>query len=162
MKLERLERRSPEDILTVIYERLQDNEDHTLTVNRLAIKTGADYKVVEKWVRLIEKIQKMPVITMLKSEKPMIVRMEERQRSAKDIGMGARRTWPVPDEKSMLLWQLLKKGATTKKSAVDLEVTATVKELLGNKAICRHQGKVYLTGNGILIAEGIRDIYGDV
>lgn len=156
------ERRNPEQIVSTIYNELQRDNEHMLTISRLAERTSIDYNVVEKWVKLIERIQKLPEMEVAVSKRPAIVRIEKdiSNKPMLEIDRGIRAIYSTPDSKCMMLWQLLKKGATGPKKAADLEMTPEIEELIKNKAIKKDKHGIYLTGNGILTAEGVRDIYG--
>jgi len=156
-----MDRRLPSEIVDELYTALESSDTGALSINEVSELTKLHRKTVNRYVELIEEIQRMPHLEVIKSRRTTLLRIggllslpdEEQKRIIKAH-------YPSPGEDTRFLIELYRKGVISSERSVKLKDSKLVRELMKREQIEKKGGRVYLTDLGKTIALGAIDIYG--
>ena len=143
----------------------QDGKSYTL--NKISEETKLNFRTVQKALRLIEACQ-----TQLESKKINITRSKHaiHIQTKPKIGISSMpidvqkmliRTsyYPTPDRSEEVLVYLLQNGATKNTSAIKMNPSIVLDELITSEHVIRKGRNYYLTDMGTLTAKGAMSLY---
>lgn len=157
------------DVITMVLEKLPTNG--VMTPSDLK-KAGiqASWQTILKAAQLIEEVQKKL------DEKGILIDI---WREGREWKIGTRKRlegmsleerlryvrqnfFPEPDERDILLAEMLKAGATDPKTGIKLRKNRLIKELLADGWLAEQQGRFYLTDLGVKISETVLRMYSEL
>ncbi len=157
------------DVITMVLEKLPTNG--VMTPSDLK-KAGiqASWQTILKAAQLIEEVQKkldekVVVIDIWREGREWKIgtrkrlegmSLEERLRYVRQ------NFFPEPDERDILLAEMLKAGATDPKTGIKLRKNRLIKELLADGWLAEQQGRFYLTDLGVKISETVLRMYSEL
>jgi len=135
-----------------------------MSLHRLSKVTGLHYTTVKRYINLLDAVQKMPEIEVIRGDKTTLVRVgtkklsllpeEEQIKIIKSYS-------PKLEEDTKLLITLMEKGITSTKDAMKMRKTKLIEKLLKQGQLKKTKDdRIYLTDFGYKIARGAKSIYG--
>lgn len=154
----------PEAVKTVM-EALR--KEKSLSVNALSRETGLNRRTVEKAVKLLLDIQ--PYFQQIKlnpvgTDWRRLIEVDERTgllELPEDVQRLIIRTiyYPNPSQEEIILIHLLLNEATSPQKSVSLNKDQTIRKLVKQGQIAEENGKLYLSDEGEIVAQGALKIY---
>lgn len=154
----------PHDQLEVIQKIEKTLESgRPMSLHRVSKVTGLHYTTVRRYVNLLDSVQKMPTIEVIRGDKTTLVRLRTRKLSLlseEEQNKIIKSYLPKLEEDTKILITLMDKRIVSQKSAVKLKRTRMIKKLIKQGQLKETgDGRIFLTELGRRIASGAKKIY---
>jgi len=154
------------EVISIVLEKLPTNGEITPSDLKKA-GIPASWQTILKAVQLIEEVQKKLeekgiVIDIWREGREWKIGTRKRLHgmSMKERLRYVRQSFfPEPDERDILLTEMLRVEATDPKTAIKLRKNKLIEEMLNDGWIAEHQGNFYLTDLGLRISKTILRMY---
>ncbi|MCX6822302.1 MAG: hypothetical protein NTW30_06015 [Candidatus Aenigmarchaeota archaeon] len=134
-----------------------------ISINKIAKKTGFHYNTVKRYVRLMDEIQELPKLEVIRGEGTTLVRLErDLSKLPEEEQMKIIKThFPDMTQEDKILIELMERGITSEEKAIRMSKSEIIEKLIRLKRLKETiDGRVYLTELGYGIAWGAKKIYG--